>query len=172
MIPGGASHTTLEKIGYLEQIACDTTQPEALRAEAAAGLERVETGDAVHPIYQAIRDADTNVRQRREAELHARAEAAVARAKSLKKGKRTPPRPLPIVADEGQPVRYPVRAFTQTWGELADWWTHYDADTLAEELTGEQFENFLAAAEGTTRFANTLRAARHASADRPRLRAL
>ncbi|WP_232548368.1 ParB N-terminal domain-containing protein [Propioniciclava soli] len=56
MIPGGASHTTLEKIGYLEAIAADTTQPEALRAEAAAGLERIEAGDPVHPIYQTIRE--------------------------------------------------------------------------------------------------------------------
>uniref|UniRef100_UPI003736AE4C ParB N-terminal domain-containing protein n=1 Tax=Luteococcus sp. TaxID=1969402 RepID=UPI003736AE4C len=37
MIPGGASHTTLEKIGYLEDIANNPAQPETLRAEAAAG---------------------------------------------------------------------------------------------------------------------------------------
>ncbi len=172
MILGGASHTTLEKIGYLEQIAGDPALPETLRAEAVAGLERIEAGDPVHPIYQAIRDADANARQRREAELQARAEAAVAHAKAVKKGKQTPPRPRPIVADEGQPVRYPVRAFIQTWGELADWWTHYDADTLAKELTGEQFANFLAAAEGTARFANALRAARQVTVERPRLRAL
>ncbi|GMA39687.1 hypothetical protein [Mobilicoccus caccae] len=111
-------------------------------------------------------------RERREAELHARAEAAVAHAKSLKKGKRTTPRPLPVVSDDGQPVRYPLRAFVQTWGELANWWTHYDADTLATELTDEQFDNFLATVEGTTHFAETLHAAREDTAMRPRLRAL
>ncbi|MEW1974626.1 ParB N-terminal domain-containing protein [Microbacterium profundi] len=172
MIPGGASHTTLEKINYLQQLADDQTQPETLRAEATAGLERIEAGAAVHPIYQAIRDADTVTRERREAKLHARAEAAVAHAKSLKKGKPTPPRPLPVVADDGQPVRYPVRAFIQTWGELANWWTHYDADTLARELTDVQFENFLATVEGTTRFAETLHAAREDTAEHPHLRAL
>lgn len=172
MIPGGASHTTLEKIGYLEDIANNPAQPETLRAEAAAGLERIEAGDPVHPIYEAIRDADTTARERREAELHARAEAAVARAKSIKKGKRTAPLPLPVVTGDGQPVRYPVRAFIQTWGELTGWWTHYDADTLAGELTDEQFENFLATADGTVRFADALRAAREGSAERPRLRAL
>jgi len=36
MIPGGASHTTLEKIGYLEDVANNPNQPETLRAEAAA----------------------------------------------------------------------------------------------------------------------------------------
>ena len=117
-------------------------------------------------------DADTIARERREAELHARAEAAVARAKSIKKGKRTPPRPLPLATGDGQPVRYPLRAFVQTWGELTNWWTHYDADTLAAELTDEQFENFLATADGTVRFADALRAARDGAAERPRLRAL
>ncbi len=172
MIPGGASHTTLEKIGYLEDIANNPTRPETLRAEAAAGLERIEAGDPVHPISQAIRDADATARERREAKLHARAEAAVAHAKSIKKGKRTAPRPLPLVTDDGQPVRYPLRAFIQTWGELTNWWTHYDADALAGELTDEQFENFLATTEGTVRFAETLRAAREGMAERPRLRAL
>ena len=123
-------------------------------------------------VDKAIRDADAVTRERREAELHARAEAAVAHAKSLKKGKRTTPRPLPVVSDDGQPVRYPLRAFVQTWGELANWWTHYDAATLAAELTDEQFDNFLATVEGTTRFAETLHTAREDTAARPRLRAL
>jgi ParB family chromosome partitioning protein len=70
---------------------------------------------------------------------------------------------LPLVTDDGQPVRYPLRAFVQTWGELANWWTHYDADTLAAELTDEQFENFLTTAEGTVRFADALHAAREAA---------
>ena len=57
MVPGGASHTTLEKIGYLEHLAADPAQPESLRAEAQAGLERIEAGAPVHPIYLAVRDA-------------------------------------------------------------------------------------------------------------------
>ena len=69
-------------------------------------------------------------------------------------------------------MRYPLRAFVQTWGELANWWTHYDADTLARELTDEQFDNFLATVEGTTRFADALHTARDGTAVRPRLRAL
>ena len=79
---------------------------------------------------------------------------------AMKKGKKPKPRPQPLVPDDAQPVRYPVRAFVQTWGELANWWTHYDVDVLAAELTDEQFENFLATAEGTTRFADDLHTAR------------
>ena len=122
-----------------------------------------------------IRDStDTTTRQRREAELQARAEAAVAHAKaSRKKGKQPLPRPLPLVSGDGEPVRYPVRAFVQTWGELTDWWTHDDAETLAAQLTGEQFDNFFLTADGTARFADDLRAACGDNPARPpRLRAL
>ena len=136
MIPGGASHTTLEKIGYVEDIAANPAQPESLRGEAAAGLERIEAGDPVHPIYLAIREAAEAAREVRE------------------------------------PEPYPVRAFIQTWRELASWWTHYDTAALAAQLTDEQYEKFLATADGTLRFADELRAARDATETRPHLRAL
>jgi ParB family chromosome partitioning protein len=172
MIPGGASYKTLEKVGYIEEIAANLAQPETLRAEAAAALERIEAGDPVHPLYLAIRESAEAAREVREATMHALAEDAVARANAMKKGKKPKPRLKPVVPDDAPPVRYPVRAFVQTWGELTNWWTHYDADILARELTDEQFENFLATVEGTTRFADTLRTAREDTAVRPRLRAL
>ena len=171
MIPGGASHTTLEKIGYVEDIAANPAQPESLRGEAAAGLERIEAGDPVHPIYLAIREAAEAAREVREAAMHALAEEAVARANALKKGKKTRPRPK-LVDPEGEPEPYPVRAFIQTWRELASWWTHYDTAALAAQLTDEQYEKFLATADGTLRFADELRAARDATETRPHLRAL
>ncbi len=172
MIPGGASYKTLEKVGYIEEIAANPAQPETLRAEAAAALERIEAGDPVHPLYQAIRESADAAREVREATMHALAEDAVARAKAMKKGKKPKPRPKPLVPDDAPPVRYPVRAFVQTWGELASWWTHYDIDVLAVELTDEQYENFLTVAEATARFADDLCTARDAHAAQPILRAL
>ncbi|GAB3767886.1 ParB N-terminal domain-containing protein [Microlunatus parietis] len=160
MIPGGASHTTLDKIGYLERLAADSAQPDAVRVEAQAGLERIETRAPVHPIYETIRQSATAAREGRGAELHALADQAVARATAKKKGSRTGPRPI-APAEAREPVRYPVRAFVQTWGELADWWAHYDADHLAAELTDEQTAGFLDTAEGTGRFAARLREARN-----------
>ena len=162
MVPGGASHTTLEKIGYLEHLAADPAQPESLRAEAQAGLERIEAGAPVHPIYLAVRDAAIAAQGAREADLHQMADEAVARATAAKKqkGKQPVPRPVPLTGVDGEPVRYPVRAFIHTWGELTQWWTHYDPDQLATELTDEQIEAFLDTAEGTSRFADELRAAR------------
>ncbi|HLR93604.1 MAG TPA: ParB N-terminal domain-containing protein [Jiangellaceae bacterium] len=159
MIPGGASHTTLEKIGYLQRIADDAAQPADLREQVTAELERIDGGAPVHPIYEAVRIAVESAQEHREADLHQLAADALARAKNAKPKKRTP-RPVPAVADDGEAVRYPVRAFVLTWTELADWWAHYDVDQLAAELTDEQIESFLATAAGTSRFAEELRAAR------------
>ena len=52
MIPGGASYKTLDKIGYLEQVANDPAQPAELRVPVAAELERIDAGAPVHPIYK------------------------------------------------------------------------------------------------------------------------
>jgi ParB family chromosome partitioning protein len=97
MIPGGASHKTLEKIGYLEHIANDPAQPETLRAEAAAGLERIEAGDPVHPIYQAIRDADAVTRDGARPSCTPAPKSRRPR-QVIKKGKRnTTPSPVPCL---------------------------------------------------------------------------
>ncbi|MFD2028515.1 ParB N-terminal domain-containing protein [Promicromonospora aerolata] len=164
MIPGGASHTTLEKIGYLQKIADDPTQPADLREQVTAELERIDGGAPVHPIYDAVRTAVEAAQEHREADLHQLATDALARAKNAKTKKRTP-RPKPVTDDGGEPVRYPVRAFVLTWTELTDWWTHYDIDQLTAELTAEQIDSFLATAEGTSRFAEELRAARDRRTD-------
>ena len=167
MIGGGASYKTLEKVGYLEHLSADPAQPDALRVQAAAGLEQIEAGAPVHPIFQAIRNAASAAQDAREADLHQMADEAVARATAAKKqkGKTPVPRPVPLIGVDGEPVRYPVRAFIHTWGELTEWWTHYDADQLAAELTDEQIESFLVTATGTSRFAEELRAARDRRAD-------
>nr|WP_206037962.1 ParB N-terminal domain-containing protein [Rhodococcus sp. HNM0569] len=157
MIPGGASHATLEKIGYLEQIAQDPAQPTALRAQVVAELERIDSGAPVDPIYRHVRGLAKTAQEQRETDLHQLAADALARAKQTKTGKRAA-RPRPVT-DDDEPARYPVRAFVLTWGELEQWWTHYDAEHLATELTDEQIESFLTTAEGTSRFADELRAA-------------
>lgn len=159
MIPGGASHTTLEKIGYLQRLADDPAQPATLRAQVSSELERIDAGAPVHPIYEAIRAAANTAQGHREADLHQLATEALARAKGARSRKNRPPRPQPVSGDGGEPAQYPVRAFVLTWGELVDWWTHYEAGQLVDELTDEQIESFLTTVEGTSRFADELRAA-------------
>ncbi|MDN5892440.1 ParB N-terminal domain-containing protein [Arthrobacter sp. AOP36-A1-22] len=178
MIPGSASYKTLDKISFLHHIAEDPAQPEELRQQAATALERIEAGNPVDPLYRQVREQADTTRGDRDADLHQLAADALVRIKTTTPKRRTP-RPTPAAGQgEGEPVRYPVRAFVLTWSELADWWTHYDLDQLAAELTDEQINSFLATAEGTSRFGEQLRAARErgSSADtgpvRGHLRAL
>ncbi|MGO0577968.1 ParB N-terminal domain-containing protein [Ornithinimicrobium panacihumi] len=156
MIPGGASYKTLDKIDYLRQIADDPAVPAAVRADAAEELGRIDAGAPVHPAFERIRAALV-ASATEHTDLEALAQEAVARARAAQK------QPAPVTSTrEGEPARWPVRAFVATWTELADWWTHYDAEVLANDLTDEQIASFLATADGTSTFADELRTARQA----------
>src|SRR5699024_8411891 len=153
---GGASYKTLEKIDAMQRIADDPDQPETLREQVAAELSGIEAGSPVEPAFQRIRAAisgtDQNQQdQARQDQLHALADAAIARVTSTERGKK------PARTPAGVPGRWPVAAFIQTWTSLSDWWTHYDVEELAGELTDEQATIFLDVAEGTAEFAGRLR---------------
>lgn len=176
MIPGGASHTTLDKINYLHQLATDPDTPPALREQIAAELESINDGAPVHPAYERIRAL-----QQREAmpargtDLQSLAEEAIARAHRSKDVPDQPAGDKPETSDEepvAKIIRWPLRAFIATWSELENWWVHYNAEALAAELTEEQIESFLATADGTSQFAQELRAARDGDSRRGHLRAL
>lgn len=159
MITGRASYTTLEKIGYLQKIADDPAQPPELRKRVAVALEQIDDGAPVDPIYTSVRESVTAAQAEHEADMDRLARESVARATAAKTKKKRSPRPVPVPAEGGEPGRYPVRAFVLTWTELAGWWTHYDADQLAVELSEEQITSFLTTAEGTSGFAEQLRVA-------------
>lgn len=175
MVTGSSSYTRLEQIGFVQHLADDPATSEALRTQARDGLMQIEAGAPVNPIFQRIRDAHAATDTERDRRLHELADEALARVQATKKHKTkkplTPPRP-PITEND-QPARFPVRAFALTWSDMETWWTHYDVDELAAELTDEQAEAFFATVEGTTEFADRLRRARiELQADRPLLRAL
>ncbi|UAL30418.1 ParB N-terminal domain-containing protein [Nocardioides rotundus] len=160
MIPGAASYKTLDKIGYLQQIADDPARPGELRQQATAALERIDAGASVDPLFQHLRDQVDTALGEREADLHRLAAEALSRVKKTQKKKRTS-RPTDRAGDgAGEPVRYPPHRFVLTWNDLIDWWSYYDVDQLAVELTDEQIDAFLATVEGTSRFAQQLRTAR------------
>ncbi len=156
-IPGGASYKTLDKIGYLEQAAHDETLPEHVRAAAQRGLEQIDAGSPVHPIYETIRNHATSPDPADEA-LHQAAGDALARVQSSGRPKPAPAK-KPNSTLESGPVQYPVRAFVVTWTELDQWWTHYDPTVLAVELTDEHVATFLRVIEHTIAFADALQAA-------------
>lgn len=161
MVTGRASYTTLEKIGQLQALAHDPTQPDRLRRHVTAELERIEAGAPVSPVYEALRETIQGADAKRDADLDALAKEAIARAKESATSKRqTRRRPRPA---DGTVVRYPVQAFVMTWDELVEWWLHYDIDELATALTDEQVDSFLRTAEGTSAFADQLCTARSGS---------
>ncbi|TLP92019.1 chromosome partitioning protein ParB, partial [Nesterenkonia salmonea] len=166
MIPGGASHTTLEKISYLQHLTTDPDIPSELRTQAEQELERIDAGAPVDPVYRQLREAAEAAQQQRVDQLHRLADEAVAKAKAATtKRTTTTANQAPGSAADEMPRRYPTRAFWATWGELADWWTHYDPDQLAAELTDEQYRSFQATVEATVVFAEKLHAAREARTD-------
>ncbi|MFT4213261.1 MAG: ParB N-terminal domain-containing protein [Microbacterium sp.] len=154
MIPGGASYKTLDKIDYLRHVTDNPDLPATVRADAAGELERIDAGAPVHPAFERIRAAVTEATSTPD-DLEALAHEAVARAQASQK------KPAPATSTgEAEPARWPVRAFVATWTELVDWWTHYDADALASDLSDEQIASFLATADGTSTFADELCTAR------------
>lgn len=176
MIPGGASHTTLDKITYLHQLATDPETPSAMREQIAAELEAINDGAPVHPAYERIRALQqSEAMPDRGTDLQSMAEEAIARAHRSKDAPDQPAGDKPEASD-AEPVakiiRWPLRAFIATWTELENWWVHYSAEALAAELTEEQIEAFLATADGTSQFARELRAARDGDSRRGHLRAL
>ena len=175
MVTGSASYSRLEQIGYLQHLADDPDAPEAMRVQARDGLAQVEAGAAVNPIFQRLRDTQAEADSEWDRRLHELADEALARVHAAKAGKSKKPASPPRrqVTEEDQSARYPVRAFVLTWGDMEPWWTHYDVDELAAELTDEQVEAFFATVEGTTKFADQLRTLRaNAQSGRPLLRAL
>lgn len=175
MVTGSSSYTRLEQIGFLQRLADDPATPAEMRAQARDGLAQIEAGAPVNPIFQRLQDAHADAGTGTDRRLHELADEALARVHAAKRGK-APKRSAPSrhrVDGDDAPARFSVRAFVLTWGDLEAWWTHYDVDELAAELTDEQIEAFFAAVAGTVEFADRLRTA-HAAApsDRPLLRAL
>ncbi|UUE19387.1 ParB N-terminal domain-containing protein [Microbacterium sp. J1-1] len=51
MVTGRDSHKTLERIGRLEDLAADPTQPATVRQRATEEVERIRAGGSVHPSH-------------------------------------------------------------------------------------------------------------------------
>lgn len=189
MVTGRDAHKTLERIGRLEDLAADDSQPEAVRARAVEEVERLRAGGAVYPSHlrmnaelslaeldqlaadpaqppemreQARAEADA-VRAAehaaKAAELERLAQAALARVKAAKTGKKAK-RPVLTAVEPGAPVPFPLSVFTATWDDMASWWSHYDPAEVGPALTEEQWARFEQTVTGTVAFADAARAAR------------
>lgn len=189
MVTGRDAHKTLERIGRLEDLAADDSQPETVRARALEEVERLRAGGAVYPSHlrmnaelslaeldqlaadpaqppqlreQARAEADA-VRAAEHAaqaaELERLAQAALARIKAAKTGKKTK-RTVLTAVEPGAPVPFPLSVFTATWDDMAAWWAHYDPAEVGPALTEEQWARFEQTVTGTLAFADAARTAR------------
>lgn len=195
MVTGRASYTTLERIGRLEDLAADESQPEAVRQRAAEEVERIKAGGKVHPSHLRINTelslaeldrlaADSGQpaelreyarieaaavrdaeQEAKAAEMEALAQAALARVKAAKAAGRKAKRPALTAVETGEPVPFPLTVFTATWDDMASWWTHYDPAEVGSALTEEQWARFEQTLDGTLAFADAARAARRAGAE-------
>lgn len=193
MVTGRNSYTTLERIGRLQNLAADQTQPEQVRQRAAEELALIQAGGGVFASHQRINAelslaeldqlaADTTqpagVREQaraeaaairdaahagKAAELERLADAALARVKDGKGRGKTKQAKLTAVVP-GEPVPFPLRVFVLTWDELDGWWLHYDPAEVGPALTAEQWERFEATVTGTLAFADAPRLARESHA--------
>lgn len=190
MVTGRDAHKTLERIGRLEDLAADESQPETVRARALEEVERLRTGGSVYPSHlrmnaelslaeldqlaadpaqpeglreEARAEADA-VRAAehtaKAAELERLAQAALARVKAAKTTGRKAKRPTLTAVEPGAPVPFPLSVFTATWDDMASWWAHYDPAEVGPALTEEQWARFEQTVTGTLAFAAAARAAR------------
>ncbi|MDN6555167.1 MAG: ParB N-terminal domain-containing protein [Corynebacterium variabile] len=195
MVTGRASYTTLERIGRLEDLAANESQPETVRQRAAEEVERIKAGEKVYPSHLRINAelslaeldrlaADASqpaglreqaraeaaaVRQAEQeakaAEMEALAKAALARVKAAKTTGRKGRRPALTAVEAGEPVPYPISVFLNTWDDLAGWWLHYDPAEVGPALSEGQWARFEQTVVGTLAFTDAARAARQASAE-------
>ncbi|AYF99298.1 ParB/RepB/Spo0J family partition protein [Protaetiibacter intestinalis] len=195
MVTGRASYTTLERIGRLEDLAADDSQPEAVRARAAQEVERIKTGGSVYPSHlrvnaelslaeldqlaadlaqpaelreQARTEADAvraAEREAKAAELEQLAQAALARVKAAKMTGRKAKRPALTAVVPGLPVPFPLSVFTATWDDMASWWEHYDPAEVGPALTTEQWARFEETIAGTVAFTDAARSSRQDRAE-------
>jgi len=187
MVTGRNSYTSLERIGELQRLAADETQPAAVRERAAAELVGIEAGGSItaahqrtrvevslaeldqlaadssapeHVRAQAARDA-TELRaveaQTRAAELERLAADALARVRGDKKRGK---RPRPTTTPAAPAGVMTVRAFVLTWDELALWWERADPAVVGPALTEEQWHRFEQTVAGTVAFAEAADQAR------------
>lgn len=163
-ITGQASYNTHERVCALMDWAARKATPPEVRAMANDALRRIEAGEPVKPLYEAVKAAYERLENTppiEETDLARQAREAQARVEREAKEKgRTG-----LQRSHG-PSSYfrSVRSFNLTWFELDGWTELYDVDALATQLTRAEWERFDRVVTATIAFRDQLIAARrHAS---------
>ena len=157
-----ASHTRLEQICEMEQIASDRDRPAVLRKVAEFELEQIRQGGAVDPSYQrvnaAVRAAPTQNPDDSQEALEALAEVALAHANEDRARRIRENRQKRATAAEG--ARRSVRSFVLMWADLQGWTEHYDAVEVGQQLSDADWVSFERIVQETCAFADSARSER------------
>ena len=190
MVTGRASYTSMERIGELQRLAEDESQPAVVRERAAAELAGIDAGASITAAHQRIRAevslaeldrlaADSSLpeevradaardaaelrsveAQTRAAELESLAAEALARVRAEGGGKKRGKRTRPATTPAVPAGVMTVRAFVLTWDELALWWQRCDPSEVGPALSEEEWQRFEQTVAGTAAFAQAADAAR------------
>lgn len=155
MVTGSSSYTTLERIGFLQRLAEDETQPEEIRNAVRQTLDEIRDGAPVLPRYERVKQLVSAATADRTALLHRIADERLAEARADKKLKRK----SPASTSPAPPTPMSPRAFIITWKELAELCDIADVAVIAEKLTTDEAEMFFTAIDRWHGFATQLRAA-------------
>ena len=153
MVTGKKSYTSLEQVNALQSIEADDSLPGEIRTFAREQLALIDEHkasiEAAHAQAKALvavasevpRDGDFVVPEDFESLARAALEKANAELAAKRATRRQQTRKLRETAAAPMPaITYPVRAFTNMWHELDGWWEHYDVETLASDITAEEWD--------------------------------
>ncbi|TYL51696.1 hypothetical protein FXB39_07875 [Nocardioides sp. BGMRC 2183] len=140
-VGGVDGHQRFDRINELVDLVADTTVALKVREVAQAGLDQIDSGAHVAPIY---RDVMHLKRQEDEAELDRLAREALERVKQ--------PRARRKVPKEVAQRKRSVRGFVHTWTDMNGWSTRYDADEIGPMLDNDQWALFEHVLNETTAF--------------------
>lgn len=163
MVTGNASHTRMEQIGQIRDLAADPAQPQRIREVASAALEHIRDGNPVNPAYQSVQAAmgkkvaAPDHPRPTDADLDAMADAALERLKTSTQHKprrqaSKPPATTGFTASR--------RMWVLTFRDLDGWLDGYEPADLATSVTAPEWAAFERVLAQMAAFAETGRAAR------------
>lgn len=162
MLPDAPSYATMDKIAWIQNLVTDDQQEPSIREQAETALGQIESGAAVHPLWEQLKQLTKDSAAARSAHAAALSAEALERAmaekreKSSQRRKKTMSRRNDADAEVEQ---WSHRAFVNTWRSFEGWWLHFDVTVLAEKLSDEEVEEFAAVVKEAVQFEAQLRTA-------------
>lgn len=159
LVSGVDSHTRLDRICELDELAHDDAQPDPLRTLAAGALGAIGEGAPVIPTARRVDDVRTTAgAPTSDDDLEELAREALSRIRRPRSRRASTQRPRST---------WSLRSFALTWTDMDGWWNRYDPVEVGTLLKEDDWEHFERILHATNEFADVARIARaaHAAAD-------